>query len=233
MNDETSRSRLFNLKQLGVEKFASLKQKLSDARGNRRDSQTSDTTSESSHAESNHSEPELLPHLCDTIFEPQLLRNRHYFSAFYRSSKVLTVHESSVESPPLHVYSLPPKTTNILLTDHLIYAINKEDGAVNVVSTELTEFRIESDREEDFLQNVDPFFEDTLIADFTLENEKILRVFKQTDKPVLRARKCKDDDKKEKLYELPKTVDDLNIQKPRVDTCVIVTNCSVYKVFIR
>ncbi|KAJ8961052.1 hypothetical protein NQ314_005982 [Rhamnusium bicolor] len=92
--DDSTRSRLYNLKQLGVDKLASLKQRLSEARGGRRDSQTSDTASESSHSDSNvssHSGPELLPHLCDTFFAPQYARNRYLYSAFYKPTSLLTV----------------------------------------------------------------------------------------------------------------------------------------------
>lgn len=77
---------------MGVDKLASLKQRFSEARGSRRDSQTSDTASESSHSESSHSGPELLPHLCDTFFAPQYARNRYLFSAFYKPTSLLTVN---------------------------------------------------------------------------------------------------------------------------------------------
>ncbi|XP_018572762.1 uncharacterized protein LOC108912084 isoform X2 [Anoplophora glabripennis] len=225
--DESGRSRLYNLKQLGVDKLASLKQRLSEARGGRRDSQTSDTASESSHSESNHSTqsgPELLPHLCDTFFAPQNARNRYLFSAFYRPTSLLTVHAVDVESAPLYVHKLPQKTAEVLLTDKLIYTINSEYNTVSIISSQLSECRLEGDAE---------FNNDSVVAQFYMEKETIQQFFKLVDLSSVRLRKNREENKKDKLYELPKTVDDLNIQKPRIDTCVIVTDSSIYKVALR
>jgi hypothetical protein len=128
---------------MGVDKLASLKQRLVEARGGRRDSQ-SDTASESSHSESTHSGPELLPCLCDTFFAPQYARSRYLFSAFYKPTSLLTVHAVDVESAPLFVHKLMMGTHSLLLTDKLIYTIN-DDGDVSVVSTQLSECRMEGD----------------------------------------------------------------------------------------
>ncbi|CAH1985984.1 unnamed protein product [Acanthoscelides obtectus] len=227
-SDDSTRSRLYNLKQMGVDKLASLRQRFSDARGGRRDSQTSDTTSESSHSESNHSVhsgPELLPHLCDTFFAPQYARNRYLFSAFYKPTSLLTVHAVDVESAPLYVHKLPQRTSAILLTDRLIYTVNDDNTIISVLSAQLSECRLEGDAE---------FNNEALVAQFYMENDKrILQMFKLSDLSAIRLKKNRDDGKKDKLFELPKTVDDLNIQKPRIDTCVVVTQRSVYKISIR
>lgn len=66
-----------------------------------------------------------------------------------------------------------------------------------------------------------------------MEKETIQQFFKLVDLSSVRLRKNREDNKKDKLYELPKTVDDLNIQKPRIDTCVVVTDSSIYKVALR
>nr|CAH7724512.1 unnamed protein product [Callosobruchus chinensis] len=227
-SDDSTRSRLYNLKQLGVDKLASLRQRLSDARAGRRDSQTSDTTSESSHSESNHSVhsgPELLPHLCDTFFAPQYARNRYLFSAFYKPTSLLTVHAVDVESAPLYVHKLPQKTTTILLTDRLIYTVNEDSTMISIISAQLSECRLEGDTE---------FNSESLVAQFYMENDnKVLDLFKLTDLSTIRLKKSRDDGRKEKVFELPKTVDDLNVQKPRIDTCVVVTHKSVYRISIR
>lgn len=88
--DDSTRSRLYSLKQMGVDKLASLKQRFTEGRGPRRDS---DSASESSHSDSAHSGLELLPHLCDTFFAPQFARNRCLFSAFYKPTSLLTVSQ--------------------------------------------------------------------------------------------------------------------------------------------
>ncbi|CAG9819004.1 unnamed protein product [Phaedon cochleariae] len=224
--EDSTRSRLYNLKQIGVDKLVSLKQRLSEARGGRRDSQTSESASESSHSESVHSThtgPELLPHLCDTYFSPQYARNRYLFSALYKPTSLLTVHAVDVESAPLYIHKLPQNTTTVLLTDRLMYAVNDDANIVSVLSSQLSECRLEGDSD---------FNSESLVAQFRIESGKILKVFRLVDLSSVRLRKNRDDNKKDKLFELPKTADDLNIQKPRIDTCVIVTDNCVYKVVV-
>lgn len=76
---------------MGVDKLASLRQRFTESRGPRRDSQTSETASESSHSDSVHSGLEMLPHLCDTFVAPQFAKNRSLYSAFYKPTSLLTV----------------------------------------------------------------------------------------------------------------------------------------------
>lgn len=45
-------------------------------------------------------------------------------------------------------------------------------------------------------------------------------------------RNTDESDKDTKTFTLPKNVNDLNVQRPRVDTCVLVTNLAVYKVVV-
>lgn len=150
---------------MGVEKLASLRQRFTEARGPRRDSQTSDTTSESSHSDSVHSGLEMLPHLCDTFVAPQFARNRCLFSAFYKPTSLLTVslpftdsfvwtslyfyffqvHSVDIDTAPLYVYKLPQKTSSVILTDLVIYSVNSESNMLLVLSTNLTECRLEGD----------------------------------------------------------------------------------------
>ncbi|XP_019873194.2 uncharacterized protein LOC109601394 [Aethina tumida] len=221
--DDNNKSRLSNLRQLGADKLQLLRQRFSgEGRSSRRDSQTSDSASESSHSHSEHSSgPEPLPRLCDTWFAPQHARNQHLFSAFYRPSSLLTIHAVDVESAPMFVHKLCPNTTYLLLTDKLIYTINEDSDTLSIISSQLSECRLEGDSE---------FNSDALVARFTVINEKILHVFKLVDLSSVRLRKK--DEKKDKVYELPKTIDDINIRKPRIDTCVIVTNNSVYKLIV-
>lgn len=81
-----------------------------------------------------------------------------------------------------------------------------------------------------FLQKFNP---DALVAEFRVENQKILNIYKMTDLSFGRLRKAKDDLKKEKQFEMPKSVDDLMIRRPKIDTCVVVTDTSVYKIILK
>lgn len=76
-----------------------------------------------------------------------------------------------------------------------------------------------------------------MIAHFKLENnfEKILNVYKLADVTLDKIRWSKDDNRKDKenrTFILPKAVNDLNIRKIKIDTCVIVTTNSVYKLLV-
>ncbi|CAG9862070.1 unnamed protein product [Phyllotreta striolata] len=220
--DDSTRSRLYNLKQLGVDKLASLKQRLTESRSNRSDCQ-SDSASECSRSESVSSVasgPELLPHLCETHFAPQYARNRYLFTAFYKPTSLLTVHAVDVESAPLYVYKLPQRTSSVLLTDRLIYTVHDESKSISVISSQLCECRLEGESE---------FNSEAVVAQFYLETGKILKLFKLSDLTTVRSKK-RDDHKRDKFFELPSCVDDLNLQKPRIDTCVVVTDSSVYKI---
>lgn len=48
-----------------------------------------------------------------------------------------------------------------------------------------------------------------------------------------KEKRPKDDPKDAKTYTLPKTIDDLDVQRPRIDTCVLITNLAVYKVAVK
>lgn len=89
--EESSHSKLHNLKQMGVDKLTSLKQRLSEARGTHRDS-SSDSASDSVSVEfTTKAVPERLPHLSNTYFAPQFARNRYLFSVFYKVHSLMTV----------------------------------------------------------------------------------------------------------------------------------------------
>lgn len=77
---------------MGADKLASLKQRFAEARGQRRDSQTSDSASDTSNPEPTQStHPEMLPHMRDMHFAPQYAHDRYMFSAFYKPTGAITV----------------------------------------------------------------------------------------------------------------------------------------------
>lgn len=76
------------------------------------------------------------------------------------------------------------------------------------------------------------FNSDSIIAQFYLESGKILKLYKVADLSTIRLKK-RDDNKRDKVFNLPKTVDDLNLPKSLIDTCIIVTDSCVYKIFVR
>ncbi|XP_044753583.1 uncharacterized protein LOC123312995 [Coccinella septempunctata] len=218
-SDETVQTRSHSWRQMGVDILISLMQRLVEKKNSKRDS-ASDTTSEASIlSDSSHSGPELLPQFSNTFFSTQYVGDRHLFSAFYKPASVLTVHIVNSESEPLCKYKLPPNITEPLLNGKLIFTVNNERNLIQIVSSHLSDSKKDDDE----------FNPDSLIAQFSFENEKILKIFRLTDFAATKVKKCNED----KLFEMPKSIDDLHLKRTRVDTCLIVTMTAVYKVHIR
>lgn len=59
-----------------------------------------------------------------------------------------------VESAPLYVHKLPQKTAEVLLTDKLIYTINSEYNMISIISSQLSECRLEGDAVSIILTNL-------------------------------------------------------------------------------
>lgn len=85
-----------------------------------------------------------------------------------------------------------------------------------------------------FLQEFNP---EALLANFHLpnQNEIIIALYKLTDITLNNrpSSSAESTEKSETLFTLPKTVQDLHIRNPKVDTCIIVTNQGVYKVALK
>lgn len=114
---------------------------------------------------------------------------------------------------------------------------------LTIISSQLSECRLEGDSVSldfsvgkmvysNYFQSFNP---DSLIAQFSFEKEeeRILNIFKLTDIAVIKDKRCiiskKDTDK----IVLPRSINDLNIDKIKIDTCIIVTNKAIYRVLIR
>lgn len=50
-----------------------------------------------------------------------------------------------IESAPLYVHKLPPKISYILLTNRLIYVVNNDSNALSIISTQLSECRLDGE----------------------------------------------------------------------------------------
>lgn len=75
------------------------------------------------------------------------------------------------------------------------------------------------------------------VFDVQNKDEKILTIYKQSNSSVFYEKKESEDSfisesETKTSYALPKSVDDLNIYRPTIDTCVLITNRSVYEVVI-
>lgn len=127
-----------------------------------------------------------------------------------------------MDTAPLYTHKLPAKSDYILLTDRLIFVIDDTYTSITIISSQLSECGLEGDTE---------FNPDALIGQFTFDRDKerILNIFKVTDTTIIKNKQ----DRKDKTYALPISIDDVNIPKVRIDTCVVITNVSIYKITLR
>lgn len=214
------RSRLHSLRQLGITSLTNIRHRLTDTQQPQLRRASLDS------GETDYAQPERLPHLSDTWFAPQHARGRGWFGVFYKPTSLFTVHATDIESAPLYIHKLPLRTHAVLLSDRLIYAVNEDLDTLSVISAQFSECRLEGESE---------FNSEALIAQFKVctADEKILNIFKLTDTTIIKNKKCKDDHKKgSKAYALPKTVDELNPARAKIDTCFLVTNKSVHRLII-
>ncbi|XP_012265195.2 uncharacterized protein LOC105691366 isoform X1 [Athalia rosae] len=244
LNDEaknfpTTRSRLQGLKQLSVEKLAILKQKLAETRSrsltgpsDRRDSSSSGGTDDtiivglSRHTSERRVDslnPELVPR--DMFLTPQYTRQgQHLFTGYHSLTNHLTIHETDASVVPLYVHKMPPFCHDILLTQRLFYVTDVHQKSLSIISCPLSETRIGGDTE---------FNSEAVIGrfSFTKNNEVIDKVYRVTDFIVPQSKDATGN--VESYHGLPKKVEDLKLDIPLVDTCIIVTNFAAYKVMIR
>ncbi|XP_015122188.1 uncharacterized protein LOC107044705 [Diachasma alloeum] len=229
-----TRSRLQGLKQLSVEKLASLKQKLAESRNKNPGSSVfrQDSGSSSGAEDSDPSgrrdtlvTPELLSE--DTYLSPQYTRQgQHLYTAYCEGTNHITIHGTDVSVIPLHMYKMPEICTDILLTQRLFFTTGPRRRTLWMISCPLSEVRINNSEDSHF----NP---ESVISRFQFDDgrEVITHVFRASDyKSTTDDQQSSKDDKKKIL---PCKIDDLNIEVPPVDTCVVVTNCGIYKIVLR
>lgn len=71
-----------------------------------------------------------------------------------------------------------------------------------------------------------------MVSRFCFNNgEKILAVYKLTDQTI--STEMTEEEKvkrQQKMFVLARSEQELNIRKPKIDTCILVTNYNVYKI---
>ncbi|XP_057334647.1 uncharacterized protein LOC130673595 [Microplitis mediator] len=232
------RSRLQGLKQLSVEKLAIIRQKLAESRNKnatnlRRDSESSSGTDEL------EASPKLLPRNRDTLIlepllediylSPQYTRQgQHLYTAYCAGSNHITIHGTDISVVPYHMYKMPDLCTDILLTQRLFFVTGPHRRSLWIVSCSLSETKIGDEGD---------YNQEATVARFKFEDSKelITCIYRSTDYKDTDSGSSagSSSDSKEDKSCLPSKIDDLNIEVPLVDTCIIVTNYGVYKVILR
>ncbi|KAF7988653.1 hypothetical protein HCN44_001226 [Aphidius gifuensis] len=235
-----TRSRLQGLKQLSVEKLAILKQKLADTRNNK--NLTTTTIRRDSESSSSNEEFEILQKKETTIVHPELLsedvylspqytrQGQHLYTAYCKTTNHITIHGTDVSLVPLHMYKMPEPCCDIILTQRLFFITGPKRKNIWIISCPLAELKIEQ-------KELSKFNNESIIGKFKFNNSKeyINFIYRSSDYPenyntTTTTTTTNNNDKKNCL---PKNIDDLNIEIPPVDTCIIITNFGIYKIVLR
>ncbi|XP_076290430.1 RCC1 and BTB domain containing protein claret [Lasioglossum baleicum] len=223
----TTRSRLQGLKQLSVEKIALLRQKILETKnqtlditGNRHNHNAIVNIDTSVEVNQNQMTPEPISK--ETFLMFQFDRDgRQLYTCYHSITNHITVHGPDFSTVPLSVHKVFESCRNVLLTQHFFFITDASQRVMYVISNRLSETRTNDNCK---------FNPECIVGHFSLVNSKevilaVYRAIDNTNKPTTRDTRGK--------YTLPKGVKDIKIDLPHVDTCIIVTNHSVYKVILR
>lgn len=119
---------------------------------------------------------------------------------------------------------MPGPCKDILLTQRLFFVIDSNRRSLRIISCPLSETTVGEETE---------FNPQSLMACFDLEDtmEVICNVYRATDyKKSMNNESPRNLDSK---YSLASKFEDLKVDAPVVDTCIVVTNIAVYKIVLR
>ncbi|XP_054276720.1 uncharacterized protein LOC128995726 [Macrosteles quadrilineatus] len=246
-----ARARLQGLKQLSVEKLATLRQKLSESRNRgvttsvisakRRGSSSSEESvsrqrsSVSSDSES-LSGAAILPKLellNETSLYLQTARGKPVIVGHYAPAHIVTVYGVGLNLSPISIHRLPGPCGLVRLTDWLLYVTDLGCRQLSVVSYRMSQCRIDSDKQI-LNSEVNP---DSLLQQFFFQDgEEIQALYRIT--PNLKDQNEKffgrleeETTNRKKTYKSNRS-SGLAEQSP-LDQCAVVTNKAVYKVVMR
>ncbi|XP_003698590.1 uncharacterized protein LOC100869963 [Apis florea] len=233
----STRSRLQGLKQLSVDKLAILRQKLIETKSqtlgenlqyhditNNRNTQNTTINSESStEVNQNQITPEVMSK--EVFLMSQLDREGHQLYTCYHSiTSQILVYGPNFTTVPLSAHKVFESCRNVLLTQRFFFITDVSQRIMYVISDRLSETRRNDNGK---------FNPECIVGHFSLINSKevIRAVYRAIDctnnSPTILSEEIKN------KYTLPKGIKDIKIKLPHVDTCIIVTNHSVYKIVLR
>ncbi|XP_034188520.2 RCC1 and BTB domain containing protein claret [Osmia lignaria lignaria] len=234
----STRSRLQGLKQLSVDKLAILRQKLIETKSQAlgENLQYHDITSNrNTHNITIHSDPST--EVNQNQITPELMSSEVFLmSQFDREGQQLytcyhsLTNQILVYGPnfrPLSAHKVVESCRNVLLTQRFLFITDASQRVMYVISDRLSENR-DVDK-----SDIGKFNPECIVGYFSLANSKeVIRAVYRAIDFTNNAPTPPSDDTRNK-YTLPKGINDIKIELPHVDTCIIVTNHSVYKVVLR
>ncbi|XP_076627928.1 RCC1 and BTB domain containing protein claret isoform X2 [Colletes latitarsis] len=231
----STRSRLQGLKQLSEGKLAILRQKLIETKsqtlsenlkyitGNRNTRIATVNLDLSMEVNQNQVTPEPISK--DTFLVSQSDRKgQQLYTCYHSITNHITVHGPDFSTIPLSVHKLFESCRNVLLTERFFFITDASQRVIYIISDRLSETRTNDNCK---------FNPESVVGHFSLANSKevIRAVYRAIDftnnAPTVLSQDIK------KKYTLPKGIKDIEVELPPVDTCIIVTNHSVYKVVLR
>lgn len=134
------------------------------------------------------------------------------------------MHGPDFSTVPLSVHKVFESCRNVLLTQRFFFITDTSQRVMYVISDRLSETRTNDSCK---------FNTECIVGHFSLVNSKeVIRAVYRAIDFVNNAPTVPSQDVKTK-YVLPKGIKDIEVELPPVDTCIVVTNHSVYKVVLR
>ncbi|KAK0180736.1 hypothetical protein PV327_003090 [Microctonus hyperodae] len=223
----TARSRLQDIKRMSVGKLAILKQKFIETKN--RSASESILYRESGN-NSGIEEPMIIgdnlalkPLSADTFLSPQYIQQgQNVFTSYCPNTHQITTHNADVSMMPIHLYKMPDDCKDIILTQRFFFITDKNQRLLWMISCLLCETKIENDSS---------FNSEAVVAQFKFENPKefINCIYKATAIEKSSSINVKSNNKRTLIT----TINDIDVEIPLIDTCLVVTNYGVYKVVSR
>ncbi|XP_076756092.1 RCC1 and BTB domain containing protein claret isoform X2 [Xylocopa sonorina] len=226
----STRSRLQGLKQLSVDKLAILRQKLIETKcqtlditSNRNSQITTVNSDSSTEVNQNQITPEAMSK--EVFLMSQSDREgQQLYTCYHSVTNQILVYGPNFTTVPLSAHKVFESCRNILLTQRFFFISDASQRVMYVISDRLSETR-KSDNGK--------FNPECIVGHFSLVHSK------EVIRAVYRAIDCTNNapttlsEEIKNKYTLPNGIKDIRIELPHVDTCIIVTNHSVYKVVLR
>ncbi|XP_015431451.1 PREDICTED: uncharacterized protein LOC107187791 [Dufourea novaeangliae] len=226
-----TRSRLQGLKQLSVEKLAILRQKLIETKNqtlgeNITSNRNTHNATVNFDSSTEVNQDQLIPEPIskETFLISQSDREgQQMYTCYHILTNHITIHGPDFSTVPLSVHKVFESCRNVLLTQRFFFITDTSQCVMYVISDRLSETRSNDNCK---------FNPECIVGHFSLVSSKevIRAVYRAID--FTNSAPTTSQESRNK-YTLPKGVKDIEIELPYVDTCIIVTNRSVYKVALR
>lgn len=135
----------------------------------------------------------------------------------------LQVYGPNFTTVPLSAHKVFESCRNVLLTQRFFFITDVSQRVMYIISDRLSETRKNDNGK---------FNPECIVGHFSLVNSKeVIRAVYRTIDCTNSAQTHSEEIRNK--YTLPKAVKDIKIELPHLDTCIIVTNHSVYKIVLR